>query len=519
MNLDKAVKDLKNHEGNVWTHILSLKREDAERLGYNHAEPWRDLLRSQRNDIAAAMNIPPDHLRWYAAFHDEGYHPHVHMMVWSDDPKEGHLSEQGIRRIKSQLTNEIFHLEMLHLYEDKSQLRDESIKQARQELSRLTQYLTESIGDGPSLEQKLLALAEQLPGHGKMSYGYLPKEQKKLVDQIVDELSAFPVVKDCYRKWLQLQHAVESYYKDDVLKEIPLSQQKDFRPIKNAVIREAERIRLARISFEDDEKALNAETKKTIPDNKLFSALWAKSQNRALGLDCRRDAMAQMEVYAVMGSAAAQYCMGKLFRDGGLVIPDAEEAKGWFEKSASQNFSAAQYALADLLLSDDLLVRDEEQGRHWMETAAGNGNSAAQYRMGKESLRRGDKELAAEWFRSAAEQGNQYAQYMLGKLCLQAGQKEKALEYFSRAAEQGNSYAQFFVDRQDQLHQPGAMLAATRLFRSLAKLFQDKARERVASVMRMDRKRRMALMQKRSAMGIKGPIEEETYGYGQNLSM
>ena len=194
------------------------------------------------------------------------------------------------------------------------------------------------------------------------------------MDQIVDELSAFPVVKDCYRKWLQLQHAVESYYKDDALKEIPLSQQKDFRPIKNAVIREAERIRLARHSFEDDEKALDAEAEKTIPDNKLFSALWAKTQNRALGLDCRRDAMAQMEVYAVMGSAAAQYCMGKLFRDGGLVIPDAETAKGWFEKSASQNFPAAQYALADLLLSDDLLVRDEEQGRRWMETAAGNGS-------------------------------------------------------------------------------------------------------------------------------------------------
>ena len=170
VNLDSAMEELKNHDGNVWTHILSLRREDAAQLGYDHAQSWRDLLRSKRNEIAAAMNIPPDHLRWYAAFHDEGHHPHVHMMVWSSDPKEGFLSEQGLREIKSQMTNEIFRMEMLHLYEDKSQTRDQLAAQARRELSQLARRLSKRIGDGLSLEQKLMELAEQLPERGKISY-------------------------------------------------------------------------------------------------------------------------------------------------------------------------------------------------------------------------------------------------------------------------------------------------------------------------------------------------------------
>ena len=149
VDLDSAMEELKNHTGNVWTHIFSLRREDAIRLGYDHADAWRNLLRSKRNDIAAAMNISPDQLRWYAAFHDEGHHPHVHMMVWSDDPKEGYLSEEGLRQIKSQMTNEIFQMEMLHLYEDKSQARDQLVAQARKELSQLTQMLPNYIGDSP----------------------------------------------------------------------------------------------------------------------------------------------------------------------------------------------------------------------------------------------------------------------------------------------------------------------------------------------------------------------------------
>lgn len=517
VNLADAMAELQNHTGNVWTHIFSLRREDAVRLGYDHADPWRDLLRSKRNDIAAAMNIAPDHLRWYAAFHDEGHHPHVHMMVWSVDPKEGFLSEEGLRQIKSQMTNEIFQMEMLHLYEDKSQVRDALVAQARKELSQLTRMLPRYIGDSPRLEERIMELAVQLPRRGKKSYGYLPKAQKKLVDEIVDELAEFPAVRECYRKWLELQHQVESYYRDEPMKEIPLSQQKEFRSIKNAILREAERIQMNRVSFEDDGAGLEEESEQTLPEAKLLNKLWLSTQNKLFSLEYRQKALSELAVYAEMGSAYARYCMGKLYRDGGTVIPDAEIAKGWFEKSARQGFSAAQYALGGLLLSNDLTVRDHAEGLRWMTSAAKRGNKAAEYRLGKEALEEENKEKAMEWFIRAAEHGSQYAQYMLGKLFLLDGEKERAIEHFSMAAAQGNSYAQFFLDRQEQLRHPSAMMTATRLFRSLSNLLQSNAQKQQAPRARMDRKRRMELMRKREAMGIRGPIQEESYTWSQSM--
>ena len=129
VNLEQAMQELDQYNGNVWTHILSLKREDAARLGYDNAKAWRNLLRANRNDIADAMNIPPNHFRWYAAYHDEGKHPHVHMMAWSTVPGEAYLTREGIRKIKSNLTNQIFRQEMLHTYEQKSQSRDELVRE------------------------------------------------------------------------------------------------------------------------------------------------------------------------------------------------------------------------------------------------------------------------------------------------------------------------------------------------------------------------------------------------------
>ena len=117
VDLAKAIDELEHHTGNVWTHIISLKREDAARLGYDNANAWMNLLRTNRNDIAAVMNISPGNFRWYAAYHDEGDHPHVHMMAWSTVPSEAYLTREGIHNIKSQLTNQIFQQEMLHTYE------------------------------------------------------------------------------------------------------------------------------------------------------------------------------------------------------------------------------------------------------------------------------------------------------------------------------------------------------------------------------------------------------------------
>ncbi len=215
VDLEKAIRELDQYTGNVWTHIISLKREDAARLGYDSANAWQNLLRANRNDIAAAMNIPPNHFRWYAAYHDEGDHPHVHMMAWSTVPEEAYLTKEGIRRIKSKLMNQIFQQEMLHTYEQKSQSRDELVREARRTIRRLTREMVQSICSAPEIEQKMEQLVGQLETvKGKKSYGYLPKPAKKTVDEIVDKLEELPVARECYEQWCALQSEVENYYHD-----------------------------------------------------------------------------------------------------------------------------------------------------------------------------------------------------------------------------------------------------------------------------------------------------------------
>ena len=198
------------------------------------------------------MNIPPNHFCWYAAFHDEGEHPHVHMMAWSTEPSEAYLAREGIRNIKSTLTNQIFHQEMLHTYEQKSQSRDELVRESRRAIRRLIREMAQSICSHPEIEQKMEQLAGQLETvKGKKSYGYLPKSVKKTVDEVVDKLEELPVVRECYDQWCTLQSEVENYYHDNPREKKKLSQEKEFRQIKNAVIQEAERIRLGEITFED----------------------------------------------------------------------------------------------------------------------------------------------------------------------------------------------------------------------------------------------------------------------------
>ena len=250
--LDKAMVEMENYTGNVWTHIISLKREDAARLGFDNAAAWRDLLRSHRNDIAAAMKIPPNDFRWYAAFHDEGEHPHVHMMAWSAKAGQAYLSKDGIRQIKSTLTNHIFQQELLHIYEQKSMSRDELVHEARKAMLEMVQTMKEGICDHPKAEELMLQLSMELKNiSGKKSYGYLPKKQKALVDKVVDQMERVRSVSQAYEKWLELQGKVDTYYHNKPRKRIPLSQQKEFRSIKNTVIKEAESIRQCKLFFED----------------------------------------------------------------------------------------------------------------------------------------------------------------------------------------------------------------------------------------------------------------------------
>ena len=245
VDLEKTMDELKEHEGNVWTIIYSLRREDAARLGYDNAASWRALLRSKQADFAEAMQIPPLQLRWYAAFHDEGDHPHIHMMLWSDDPKYGFLRKDKLLHLQSVLTNMIYADELKEVYVQKDIAYKDVTEAARAAMRRIIDQL-ESVENPPeSIQKKLLELALELRTvSGKKQYGYLKKPLKDKVDSIVDELEKLPEVAAYYSVWNGLRDTLEGYYKNRPRQHNPLSQQKEFRAIKNAIIQEAERLRL-----------------------------------------------------------------------------------------------------------------------------------------------------------------------------------------------------------------------------------------------------------------------------------
>ena len=532
VDLNRVMDELDHYTGNVWTHIISLHREDAERLGYDHAEAWRTLLRTYRNDIAAAMKIPPEDFHWYAAFHDEGNHPHVHMMAWSAKPNQAYLSKDGIRQIKSTLTNQIFRQELLHVYEQRSTSRDELVAEARKAMLELAKAMREMTCIHPEAKQMIWDLSRQLSQvSGRKTYGYLPKPMKKLVDEIVDQMARLPTVDACYQTWWELQCQVEDYY-SEAEKRIrpPLSQQKEFRQIKNAVIQEAETIRLGKITFEDE--TLDLRQGDEVDNGKDvswdFRTLRMDVQDEYSSLAERDDAVESMRELAENGDIHAQYFMGELYRDGPLLPPDWVMARYWFDKAAKQGYVAAQYALGKLYLSDDASVHDPELGIQWLEYAAYNGNHDASYRLGKEYLKgesvRRDTRKAMDHIYTSAQAGNLHAQYLLGKLLLQGKaverDKEAGIQWLSQAAEQGHSYAQCLLERQSASTAPEVFLAVTRLLHHMANIFQDNSLPQSGTgLTHIDRKRRQELREKRLVHGHKEDDHEEQQYGSWNMTM
>ncbi|MBS6845804.1 MAG: restriction endonuclease [Firmicutes bacterium] len=241
-DLNAAMRDLTAHDGNVWTIIYSLHREDTERLGYNNAAAWRKLLISQQNKFAEAFHVTSENIHWYAAYHDADTHPHIHMMVWTDQKTV--LKRDAVVKLRSAMTNSIFQAELENLYIQKDAAYKDVTEAARTAMHGLVDRL-ESIENPPeSIQRKLLELAMELRSiSGKKQYGYLKKPLKDKVDEIVDELEKLPEVAAYYSVWNGVRDTLEGYYKNRPRQHNPLSQQKEFRAIKNAIIQEAERLR------------------------------------------------------------------------------------------------------------------------------------------------------------------------------------------------------------------------------------------------------------------------------------
>ena len=533
VDLNAAMSELEAHEGNVWTIIYSLRREDAARLRYDNAEAWRSLLMMHQTDLANAMKIKPKNFHWYAAFHDEGHHPHIHMMVWSDDPKQGYLTRDGIAAMRSKLTNTIFRDEMKQIYERKDIAYKELTEAAQSAMRELIHSMQHQICDNPVIEENMRQLVQALETTtGKKQYGYLKKPLKLLVDAIVDELAKVPEVAECYEVWNQIREELnECYGNSTPWERLPLSQRKEFRKIKNDIIREAENIRLGLPTFEDEKMRDEPEPEEHREEHQSYSVYEQAQRYRAAksvlqdiyALDEEHaEAVKELEQLWSEGYTVAAHQLGKFYRDDLSTIRNHEKAELWFRLSAEAGNDFSEYALGKLLLSQERT----EEAMQWLGKAADHGNQFARYRLGKiyltgESVPK-DVQKALEYLTASAEQGNQFAQYTLGKLYLLGRDvkqdREQAKEWLTRSAVQGNEYAQFFLDRFDQFRDPSVMLAATKLLHHMGRIFRDNSKPpHNPSGMRIDSKRRKRLTEKRMAMGHKADDHEEQVQYQQTM--
>lgn len=528
-DLEQTMEKINAHAGPVWTFIYSLKREDAARLGYENGESWRRLLLAHQTELAAAMKIPPSSFRWCAAFHDEKHHPHIHMMAWSNDPKQGYLTERGIEQMRSQLSNDIFQDELLSIYQEKDLSYQQVRDAAMEAMGRLIREMKSGLCDSPVIAGQMETLVGMLAEvKGKKLYGYLKKPVKVQVDTIVDELARLPEVAECYEQWNRLRDELERYYKDTPREHKTLSQQQEFKAIKNMVIREAEELRLGTFTFEDT-------TMKDEVDEDQEEVYYAWSSRWEMA-EAYQNAKEILSVYENTeeekaeqvrlleqlwdaGFTVAAHLLGKCWRDGMGVLPDDKKAEQWFQRSAEAGHDFSQYALGKLLQSQKRM----EEAVSWYEKAAAQGNPYAAYRLGKLYLEGTDvlKNVAkaVEYLSDAAQEGNQYAQYTLGKLYLigedVARDREQAYRWFWESASQGNEYAQFFLDHFNDSRKPNVLLSATKLLHHMGRIFQDNSIPPCPpSSHRADRKLRQKIRQKKIAMGHKPDDHEEEQNTG-----
>lgn len=470
--LSDVAKEAAESESNIWTHIISLRREDAERLGYNCADEWMNLIRANRNMIARNMKIAPENFRWYAAFHNESHHPHVHMIAYSTNPNEAYLTKNGIREIKSTLAKQIFRQDLISIYEKQTEYRDELKVNSREVIAEIISKINSGIYDNPKLEEMLLHLADRLSRtSGKKVYGYLKADVKSIIDSIVDELASDERISTLYDLWYEQRESVIKTYTDELPERVSLSQNKEFKSIKNAVTQEAMNIVFDRIFVEDDEivneqpesdsEPSDEEIEAPLSDEEKISLMWQYYQKAKELLD--KDSVNRNPNKAVdfliesskLGCGVAKYLLGKIFLQGNDVSKNVDYALRWLEESVSEDNEFAEYLLGKAYLKGEDIEQDLYRAEDLLKKSSAQENKYAKYTLGKAYL---DDEMfmqnipeAIKLITESTDKNFAPAQYLLGKLLykgeIMPQDLEKAIECLEKAAIQKNSYAAYLAGK------------------------------------------------------------------------
>lgn len=470
--LSDVAKEVAESESNIWTHIISLRREDAERLGYNCADEWMNLIRANRNMIARNMKIAPENFRWYAAFHNESHHPHIHMIAYSTDPGEAYLTKNGIREIKSTLAKQIFRQDLMCIYEKQTEYRDGLKLNSSEVVAEIISKINSGIYDNPKIEEMLLQLADRLSKtNGKKVYGYLKPDIKAIINSIVDEIASDERISALYYLWYEQRESVIKTYTDELPERIPLSQNKEFKSIKNAVIQEAMNIVTDRIFTIDDEdvngkydlypEPSDADTEPSLTDKETTSMMWQYYKKAKTLLNCDNEnydpntAVEFLIESAKLGYGVAKYRLGKMFLRGEDVPKNVDYALRWLEESVGESNEFAEYLLGQTYLKGEDVEQDLIRAEDLLKKSSSQGNKYAKYTLGKILL---DGELFLQnisesitLITESADKDFAPAQYLLGKL-LYKGEMvpqdlPKAIYYLEKAAGQKNPYAAYFAGK------------------------------------------------------------------------
>ena len=456
--LNQAANEIAEHKGNVWSHVVSLRREDAVRLGFDNSDAWRELVKRHISDIAKAQNIPLCNLKWYAAYHDTTHHPHIHLLVYSTNPKQGFLTKAGIDKIRSAFANDIFHDDLQSIYQEQTVSRDELKAVSKNEFESIVNMIANNDHTDPQLEELIKKLYIQLQNvKGKKVYGYLPMEIKETVNKIFSELAKDEKIQQLYDKWCSLERLK---YKTYTLKETELpelSANKVFQPVRNMIIRTVLNMK----PFDANTEIEGSEPNDEYFDNTPQSMSPLFDEAEPLAEKETDESAAAIKNYIKWNDQYKKAC--KLIYGKGAKLNDFKKAEQLLLSESQRGNVLAVYDLGKLYSTDKLGERNEEmsiakytQALHGFLQIEPNSKklkSYVQYRIGKMFCyglgTEQDYQKAFEWFERSAKQKNKFAQFSLANLYYYGSGVEKDLSqaflWYQRSSSQGQPYAAYSI--------------------------------------------------------------------------
>ena len=456
--LNQAANEIAEHKGNVWSHVVSLRREDAVRLGFDNSDAWRELVKRHISDIAKAQNIPLCNLKWYAAYHDTTHHPHIHLLVYSTNPKQGFLTKAGIDKVRSVFANDIFHDDLQSIYQEQTVSRDELKAVSKNEFESIVNMIASNDHTDPQLEELIRKLYIQLQNvKGKKVYGYLPMEIKETVNKIFSELAKDENIQQLYEKWCGLERLKYKTYTQKETELPKLADNKVFQPVRNMIIRTVLNMKPFDANTEIEGSEPNDEYFDNTPQS--MSPLFDEAEPLA---EAETDeSAAAIKYYIKWNDQYKKAC--KLIYSKDAKLNDFKKAEQLLLSESQRGNVLAVYDLGKLYSTDKLGERNEEmsiakytqalQGFLQIEPNSKKLKPYVQYRIGKMFCyglgTEQDYEKAFEWFERSAKQKNKFAQFSLANLYYYGSGVKKDLSqaflWYQRSSSQGQPYAAYSI--------------------------------------------------------------------------